>query len=99
MADTDDLVIAFELHAFDQIRAILDRGLDPRAPIRGKAPVNCLLEMYSRSAAFPACLPLMLDRRPVPAGPALPTGLLDAAEATAAAIRATPSLIDHRTTM
>ena len=61
MADSDELVGAFELHAAEGIREILDRGLDPRAPIRGKAPINWLLEMYSRSTAFPACLQVMLD--------------------------------------
>jgi len=99
MADTDDLLIAFELHSVEQIRDILDAGLDPRAPIRGKSPVNWLLEMYTRSAAFPACLQLMLDRGAVLDDPAIAPVLLDDAEAMTAAIRTTPSLIDHRTSM
>ena len=99
MADTDDLLIAFELHSAEQIRDILDAGLDPRAPIRGKSPVNWLLEMYARSAAFPPCLQLMLDRGAVLDDPAIAPVLLDDAEALTAAIRTTPSLIDHRTSM
>ena len=99
MADTDDLLVAFELHSAEQIRDILDAGLDPRAPIRGKSPVNWLLEMYSRSTAFPACLRLLLDRGAVLDDPAIAPVLLDDAEALTAAIRTTPSLLDHRTDM
>jgi hypothetical protein len=57
-----ELIYAFETHAVEDIRAILDAGLDPRAPIQGKAPINWLTEMYARSDSFPACLQLMLDR-------------------------------------
>ena len=99
MADADELLIAFELHAIEQIRNILDAGLDSRAPIRGKSPINWLLEMYTRSAAFPACLQLMLDRGAVLDDPAIAPVLLDDAEAMTAAIRTTPSLINHRTSM
>ena len=99
MADADDLLIAFELHSVEQIRTVLDAGLDPRAPIRGKSPVNWLTEMYSRSNAFPECLRLMLARGAVLDDPLLTPVLLDDGEALAAAIRADPSLIDHRTTM
>jgi hypothetical protein len=39
MSNGDDLIGAFELHSVDRIRALLDSGLDVRAPIRGKTPV------------------------------------------------------------
>jgi hypothetical protein len=53
---------AFETHSVDEIRALLDAGLDVHAPIKGKSVVNSLTEMYSRSDAFPDCLRLLLDR-------------------------------------
>ena len=52
----DDLLVAFESHSVDRIRAILDAGFDPTAPINGKAPVTYLTEMYYRSDRFPDCL-------------------------------------------
>ena len=57
----DELLLAFELHSVERIRAVLDAGLDPRAPFRGKRPVNWLTEMYTRSDRFPGCLRLLLD--------------------------------------
>ena len=97
--DSGDLLIAFELHSVEQIRAALDAGVDVRAPIRGKAPVNWLTEMYSRGGDFPKCLRLMLDRGAVLDDPVVAPVLLNDAEALASAIRANRSLLDHRTTM
>lgn len=94
-----ELLVAFELHSVERIRAVLDAGLDPRSPIRGKSPVNWLMEMYSRSGRFPECLRLLLDRGAVLEDPVVAPVLLDDAEALGAAIRADPSLIGHRTTM
>ncbi|MEO8076966.1 MAG: hypothetical protein ABI818_11580 [Acidobacteriota bacterium] len=94
-----DFLVACELHSVEQIRAVLDAGLDVRAPIKGKSPVTSLLEMYSRSDKFPECLRLMLERGAVLDDPAIAPVLLDDAEATAAAIRANPALLGHRTTM
>jgi hypothetical protein len=91
----DDLIGAFELHSVDQIRAVLDRGLDVRAPIRSKPPIVWLTEMYTRSRAFPDCLRLMLDRGAVLEDPAIAPVLLDDADA----VRANPALVTHRTTM
>ena len=52
MSNGDELIVAFELHDVDQIRAVLDADLDVRSPIRGKTPINWLMEMYTRSSAF-----------------------------------------------
>jgi hypothetical protein len=60
--NSDDILVAFELHAVNQIRAALDAGLDPRSPVRGKPLVNWLTEMYSRGDNLPQCLRLLLDR-------------------------------------
>ena len=95
MADMDDLLGWFEVHSVDEIRAVLDRGLDVRAPIRGKAPINWLTEMYTRSDRFPDCLRLMLERGAVLDDPAIAPVLLNDAKA----VRANPSLVTHRTTM
>src|SRR5688572_23637300 len=95
----EDLLVAFELHSAERIRAVLDAGLDPSSPIGGKSPINWLTEMYSRSDEFPECLRLLLDRGAVLDDPVVAPVLLDDADALGAAIRADPSLVGHRTTM
>ncbi len=97
--DNEDIIVAFELHSVERIRAALDAGLDPRAPIRGKSPVNWLTEMYSRSDDFSPCLRLLLDRGSVLDDPVVAPVLLNDAEELKAAIRGNPSLLDHRTTL
>jgi hypothetical protein len=97
MAHGDELLIAFELHSPERIRAVLDSGLDVRAPIRGRSPVNWLTEMYARSDRFPACLRLLLGCGAQLDDAALEPVLLDDAAGLAAALRADPSLIAHRT--
>ena len=97
--DANDLLVAFELHSVDQIRALLDGGVDPVAPIRGKSPVNWLTEMYSRGDGFPGCLQLLLDRGAVLDDPLLAPVLLNDADGLASAVRANPALLDHRTSM
>jgi hypothetical protein len=94
-----DILLAFELHSPEQIRGALDSGIDPRAPIRGKSPINWLTEMYSRSDKFPACLQLLLQHGAVLDDPVVAPVLLDDADALSEAIRANPALLGHRTTM
>ena len=95
----NDLLVAFELQSVEKIRSVLDAGLDLRSPIRGKSPVNWLTEMYSRGDDFPKCLRLLLDRGAVLDDPVIAPVLLNDADALAAAIWATPSLLEHRTSM
>jgi ankyrin repeat protein len=97
--DVPDILIAFELHSPDQVRAALDAGLDPRAPVRGKSLVNWLTEMYSRSENFAPCLRVLLDRGAVLDDPLIAPVLLNDAESLAAALRSNPALLGHRTTM
>lgn len=99
MTVESDLLSAFETHSVEGIRAILDGGVDARAMVRGRAAVNALLEMYSRSDRFPDCLRLMLERGAVLDDPRIAPVLLDDAGALAAALSADPSLLGHRTTM
>ena len=97
--ENDDIVTACELHSVDGIRAALDAGLDPRAPVRGKSPVTWLTEMYSRGDNFPECLRLLLDRGAVLDDPVVAPVLLNDAVGLATAIRANPAVLNHRTTM
>jgi ankyrin repeat protein len=98
-ATHNELLIALELHSHERIRSVLDSGLDGRAPIRGKLPVDWLTEMYTRSDRFPDCLRLLLERGAVLADPCLVSVLLNDATALAAAIRAQPALLEHRTNL
>lgn len=98
-APEDELLVAFELHDAARLRALLDAGLDPGVPIRGKQPVDWLTEMYTRSDRFPACLRLLLDRGAVLGDPGLAPVLLNDGPALAAALRADPALLAHRSTM
>jgi len=93
--NVDDLIGAFELHSVDEIRSVLDSGLDVRAPIRGKSPITWLTEMYTRSGAFPDCVRLMLDRGAELDDPAIAPVLLDDADA----VKGNRTLVEHRTTM
>lgn len=99
MADSDELLTAFELHSSQRIRAIVDAGFDLHAPVGGKTPVTWLTEMYTRSDRFPECLRILLDRGAVLDDPVIVPVLLDDAEGLQAAIRANPSLIRHRTSI
>jgi hypothetical protein len=86
VAFATDFLYACELHDPDGIAAALDAGLDPNAPFDGKTPVTWLLEMYTRSDAFPVCLRVLLDRgaRLTPTA-AVPVLLNDAAAVEQAA--------------
>lgn len=95
----DDLLIAFELHSVERIRAVLDAGFDVRSAIDGKTPVNWLIEMYTRSDRFPECLRLLLERGAELDDPLVAPALLDDPDTLAAGIGDNPHLLQHRTTM
>jgi len=99
MALSDDIIGAFEGHSVKQVRAALDRGLDPNARVKGRSLVNWLTEMYSRGPGFARCLQVLLDRGAVLDDPVLAPVLLNDADALSAALRTSPSLLTHRTTM
>lgn len=61
MDQSKQLLHAFETHDAGLIRTLIAGGLDPNAPIDGRAPIDLLIEMYMRSGAFPACVTAMLD--------------------------------------
>jgi len=56
-----DLLGAFEVHSPDGIRESLSAGASPTELIKGKRPVDCLIEGYLRSSSFAECLQVLLD--------------------------------------
>jgi Ankyrin repeat len=95
----DDLLRAFETHSVTDIQTLLDAGLDPRQRIRGKLAVDSLIEKYTRSDRFPACLRLLLERGAMIGDQRVQAVLLDDGPALEKAIDADPSVLSHRTTM
>lgn len=95
----EELLIAFELHSVERIRALIDAGFDVRTPVDGKTPVTSLVEMYTRSDRFPECLRLLLDHGAVLDDPSVAPVLLDDVPMLAAAVEANPKLLEHRTSM
>jgi ankyrin repeat protein len=94
-----ELLIAFEVHSVERIRAVLDAGFDVNTPVDGKTPVNSLIEMYLRSDRFPDCLRLLLDRGAVLDDPQIAPVLLDDESLLTEALKRTPELLEHRTTL
>ena len=94
-----ELLSAFDGHDVQSVRAALDAGADACSPIRGKLPVDWLLEQYTRSDRLADCLRLLFERGALLNDPAVAPVLLNDADAIRAAVRACPSLLDHRTTL
>jgi Ankyrin repeats (3 copies) len=95
----EELLVAFEVHSVERIRAVLVEGFDVRSPVNGKTPVNSLIEMYLRSDHFPACLRLLLEHGAVLDDPLIAPVLLDDASLLRSAIEGSPDLLTHRTTL
>ena len=81
------------------VRRSLERRANPCEPIRGKLPVDWLLEEYHRTDQLGACLRLLFARGAVLRDPVVAPVLLNDADAINADIKATPSLLQHRTTL
>lgn len=56
MSLESELLEAFEVHSPGDIRAALAVGASPTNLIKGKTPVNTLIEGYLRSPRFVECL-------------------------------------------
>ena len=95
----DDLLVAFEIHSVERIRAILDAGFDVRMPVNGKTPVNFLIEMYFRSDRFPDCLRLLLERGATLDDARIEPVLLNDPSTLEEAVRRDASLLEHRTSL
>lgn len=94
-----EFLVACELHSLTQLRKVIDSGFDVRAPIKGLSPVNTLLEMYTRSDQFPACLALLLAAGGELEDARLAPVLLNDPQKLRAALVTDPALVHHRTTM
>jgi hypothetical protein len=92
----DEFLGAIELHDPDELRRVIDAGLDVREPLRGKLATTWLLEMYTRGPRFGACLASLLERGAPLADPRLEPLLLDDAAALRAALAADPTLLQLR---
>lgn len=92
----DELLAAAETHDEAALRSLLDGGLDANALVRGKTPVQWLLEMYLRSARFPSCLRFLLARGGVLPWPDLAAVLLDDGDALRAQLARDPGLLTRR---
>lgn len=68
---------AFEEHSPEGIRAALSAGASPTEPIKGKTPIEWLIEGYLRSSRFAACLRVLFDADAVIDDPLLESLLLD----------------------
>jgi ankyrin repeat protein len=100
MSAADQMLLsAFDGHDVEDVRAALEAGADACSPIRGKLPVNWLLEEYTRSDQLGECLRLLFERGAVLDDPAITPVLLDDPGAIASAVRMKPTLLEHRTTL
>jgi hypothetical protein len=72
-----DLLGAFEEHSPDGIREVLAGGISPTEPIKGKPPIDSLIETYLRSPRFAECLEVMLNAGATVGDPMLEAILLD----------------------
>jgi hypothetical protein len=72
-----DYLGAFEEHSPEGIRAALAGGASPTEPIKGKAPIECLVEGYLRSSRFATCLRVLIDAGATLNDPVLESLLLD----------------------
>lgn len=93
------LLDAFDGHDVDGVRAAIAHGADVCTPIDGKCPIYWLLEQYERSDRLADCIRLLIDQGATLDDPAILPVLLDDAEAIRCAIKQTPSLLEHRTTL
>lgn len=77
MSLESEFLDALEVHAPDQIRALLARGVDPVKALRGRTPVESLIEGYLRSPRFSQCLRVLFDAGASAGDPLLEALLLD----------------------
>src|SRR5262245_54214766 len=95
----EEMLSAFDGHDVEAVRAALEAGADPCSPVRGKLPIYWLLEEYTRSDRLGECLRLLFARGAVLDDPVVTPVLLDDADAIRSAVKASPSLLTHRTTL
>ena len=93
MALDDDVLGAFESHDTAALQAVIAAGFDPTRPLRGKLPLDWLLEMYLRGPRFRDCVRALIDRGAHIADPAMQAVLLDDGDAVGEALRRDPTSV------
>lgn len=93
------LLSGFDGHDVESVRAALQAGADACSPVRGKPPIQWLLEEYTRSDRLGDCLRLLFERGAVLPDPLIAPVLLNDADGIKDAVTATPALLEHRTTL
>jgi hypothetical protein len=96
MSVQDELVEAFELHSVAGIRRSLSHGASAVELIGGKRPVDILIEMYTRSAGFSACMRTLLDAGATVGDPLVECVLLDDGQALARVLEQEPGAVSRR---
>src|SRR5579875_3607480 len=96
MATEADLLGAFEVHSPAEIKSVIDAGISPVKLIKGKRPIDCLIEGYLRSPRFADCMRVMLAAGAELADPLLQALFLDDAEALRTQIRDAAAVAGRR---
>src|SRR5687768_1539733 len=99
MSATDDLLVGFELHDSQRIRAALDAGASATAPVNGKRPIDWLISMYTRSPNFAACLRVMLAAGASVGNELVEATLLDDDETLRMIVQQDPQRLQQRVTV
>src|SRR6188508_1632185 len=95
----EQLLSAFDGHDVDGVRAALDAGADATRRVRGKLPVNWLLEEYHRTDRLAECLQPLFDHGAVLDDEILRPVLLNDAEGIKRIHADTPTIVEHRTSL
>jgi ankyrin repeat protein len=96
MATEAELLVAFEEHSPTEIRRVLAEGVSPIASIKGKRPVDCLIEAYLRTERFPECLRVMAEAGASVGDPLLEALLLDDHEALHRLLSSLPDVLQRK---
>lgn len=91
-----DLFGAFEEHSPEGIEMALRSGVSPIDPIKGRKPIEHLIEAYLRSPRFADCLRVMLNAGAVIDDPLLEAVLLDDASRVRDLITAAPKRLHQK---
>jgi ankyrin repeat protein len=96
MATEANLLGAFEVHSPGEIESILAGGISPLKLIKGKRPIDCLVEGYLRSTRFADCMRVMLAAGADVGDPLLQALLLDDVLMLKTQIAESPAVLAHR---
>ena len=91
-----DYLRAFEEHSPEGLRAALSAGASSTALIRGRSPIEHLIEGYLRSTRFGACLQTLLDAGASLDDPLLQALLLDDAAALSGLLAASQQVLTRK---